>query len=162
MRNKDVKARLHQKPRQPRFISFEDDLIRDVASIDDTYSEVEIKHVYNALIRGIKRKAKRDECFTIATPLGEFYLRSKYLEKEKDYLASNVLKGTATRGMKDKLIRFTYKLLMYKEKREEWLENWGMYFTGKKRKLYLHEQKSIGGRYPFTKQEKEEQQNDIV
>jgi len=158
----NTKSRLAVKKREPRYISFEDDLISDVSFIDSRYTETEVKHVYNALIRTIKRKAKEYECFSIATPIGEFYLKTAYMERFKDRYQEKCRRGTATRGNRDKLIRFVYKLQLYKETRSYWAETFGMYFKGRGKKLYLHDMRSITGTWPYTKKEREELQNMIL
>jgi len=154
-----IKDRLIQRPRQARYISFEDDLISDTASIDELFSDSEVKHAYNALTRTIKRKIKADECLSVATPIGEFYLKTAYLERTKDTLLEKCRRGVATRGNKERLSRFVYKLQIYKERRSYWAETFGMYYKGSGKKLYLHDMKSMTGTWPYTKKEREEIQN---
>jgi hypothetical protein len=155
----NIKTRMHLKPRVPRYISFEDDLIFDVMSLAPQYNDSQIRHVLLSIIRTMKNKVKEPECFAIATPLGEFYLKTTYMEKAKETIMSRVLEGKETRKMRDKIRRWVYKLQIYKAKRGHWADTYGIYHQGFGKKTYLHDQPSMSGLYPYTRKEREELQN---
>lgn len=150
---------MHRVPREPRYMSFEDDLIFDVQSRLPQYNENQVKHVLLSLIRTIRNKIKDPECFVVATPLGEFYLKATYMEKAKEHLMARVLEKRETRPMRDKIRRWVEKTQLYKAQRGHWADTYGIYHKGFGRKTYLHDQPSMIGMYPYTKKEREELQN---
>lgn len=158
----NIKSRMYRKPQEKRYISFEDDLVFDVAGYDDKYNENQVNHVLLSLVKTIKNKAKDPECFVIATPIGEFYLKTLYMDKAKEAIASRILKGHETRKMRDKIRRFVYKLQIYKAQRSNWIDTFGLWVKGRAKKLYLHDQPSMSGTYPYSRQEREEMQNLIL
>jgi hypothetical protein len=145
------------KPRVKRAVSFDDDIIRDVAAIDDKYTEKQIKHVFNSTFAEIKKLFNDPEFVSLKTPVGVFYTRVSHMEAVKQKLQNYGLKNQLTKNQKARLEHYIYKtqfingMADFLEKQPE--------FTGKRRQIFPHKYKSLCTSYTYSKEEIENFQN---